>query len=197
MSCHVSPSLKAPSRLSIRYWSKKSTTKDYKCWKRSVNYPICDGEATVISSWANSEIEFTLQSRDKKEVRLELAEWQEVFSNSSSKKVRYIGKLLTPDLRPKPYRNWKEVDAPECDFPSCIWSGGLEDLTRINSNLDAREYIQILEATIPSTRAQAIRTSNSIHFVYDKSFIYTWHLVRDGFQRHPGIIAIAKVETSI
>ena len=71
-----------------------------------------------------------------------------------------------------------------------MWSGGLGDLTRINGNLDSVQYIQILEAIIPSIRATAIPAPNPIHFVHDKSSIHTSHLVGDWFRQHPDIIVI-------
>ena len=75
-------------------------------------------------------------------------------------------------------------------FHGWMWSGGLGDLTRINGNLDSVQYIQILEAIIPSIRATAIPAPNPIHFVHDKSPIHTSHLVTGWFQEHPEIIVI-------
>lgn len=65
---------------------------------------------------------------------------------------------------------------------------GTRELVTIAGNLNAEEYIDILETSLlPSVRAYALPEPHTIRLEQDRSPIHTSHAVRDWFGRHPEI----------
>lgn len=73
-------------------------------------------------------------------------------------------------------------------FHGWMWAAGPVELVTIDGNLNAQEYINILETSLlPSVRAYAIPEPNNIMLVQDRSPIHTSRAVMDWFRQHPEI----------